>query len=84
MRGQAEYLQIFFGPKCFGTSDDSGGTWTERDPTGGVRACSNVASSTDGVKIAACAEEDYIYTSNDGGRHGSKEIQPKIPKNGIH
>ena len=34
-----------------------------------MRAWTGVAASDDGVKVAACAENDYIYTSTDGGRH---------------
>jgi hypothetical protein len=60
-------LLLAYGPNTFGclyTSSDGGTNWTQR-------YCgaqwSGVASSTDGVKLAACAWGGGIYTSSNAG-----------------
>ena len=46
------------------TSTDSGITWTARDSN---RNWYGIASSADGVKLAACVRFGQIYTSTDSG-----------------
>ncbi len=41
-------------------------TWTERT-TSGVRLWFSIASSSDGIRLAAVPLFDYVYTSTDGG-----------------
>ncbi len=48
------------------TSTDGGYTWTDRVPSG-TRAWSGIASSADGLKLAACVKNGGIFTSTDGG-----------------
>jgi hypothetical protein len=48
------------------TSSDSGVTWTAR-PISGSHAWKSIASSADGTKLAAVANNSLIYTSVDSG-----------------
>jgi photosystem II stability/assembly factor-like uncharacterized protein len=53
-------------PQNIWTSSDSGYTWLERT-TSGARAWTGIAGSSDGVKLVAVADSNYIYTSTDSG-----------------
>ena len=51
------------------TSTDSGSTWTQRSPVPAStpRNWQSIASSSDGINLAAVARDGVIYTSSDSG-----------------
>ncbi len=51
-------------------STDFGGTWTKHEPagTGIEKPRKEVSMSSDGSKMIACAESDFVYLSYDGGK----------------
>jgi hypothetical protein len=57
---------VWHAPDYIYTSTNAGSSWTQRLASGS-RAWSGIASSADGLKLAACVYGEYIYTSTDQG-----------------
>lgn len=58
------HINSNLGGRWIWTSTDSGANWTERI---GGQLWTSVASSSDGVKLVVCAQNNYIYTSTNSG-----------------